>query len=48
MTLPPGTPVRLCTAAINRDGSDAISTDDLVMTEKCTDTGDSAADHTAA
>lgn len=31
MTLPPGTPVRLCTAAINRDGSDAISTDDLVM-----------------
>ncbi|WP_264019298.1 cytochrome P450, partial [Mycobacterium noviomagense] len=31
MTLPPGTPVRLCTAAINRDGSDATSTDDLVM-----------------
>jgi cytochrome P450 len=34
MTLPPGTPVRLCTAAINRDGSDAISTDDLVMDRK--------------
>ncbi|EUA10013.1 cytochrome P450 family protein [Mycobacterium kansasii 732] len=34
MTLPPGTPVRLCTAAINRDGSDAISTDDLVMDGK--------------
>jgi cytochrome P450 len=29
----PGTPVRLCTAAINRDG-DAISTDDLVMDGK--------------
>ncbi len=34
MTLPPGTPVRLCTAAINRDGSDEISTDDLVMDGK--------------
>ena len=34
MTLPPGSPVRLCTAAINRDGSDAISTDDLVMDVK--------------
>jgi cytochrome P450 len=34
MTLPPGTPVRLCTAAINRDGSDEISTDDLVMDAK--------------
>jgi len=34
MTLPPGTPVRLCTAAINRDGSDKVSTDDLVMDGK--------------
>ena len=34
MTLPPDTPVRLCTAAINRDGSDAWSTDDLVMDGK--------------
>ncbi len=34
MTLPPGTPVRLCTAAINRDGSDAASTDDLVLDGK--------------
>jgi cytochrome P450 len=34
MTLPPGIPVRLCTAAINRDGSDAISTDELVMDGK--------------
>jgi cytochrome P450 len=34
MTLPPSSPVRLCTAAINRDGSDAISTDDLVMDGK--------------
>jgi cytochrome P450 len=34
MTLPPDTPVRLCTAAINRDGSDKISTDDLVMDGK--------------
>jgi cytochrome P450 len=34
MTLPPGTPVRLCTAAINRDGRDEISTDDLVLDGK--------------
>jgi cytochrome P450 len=34
MTLPPGTPVRLCTAAINRDGSDPTSTDELVMDGK--------------
>jgi cytochrome P450 len=34
MTLPPGTPVRLCTAAINRDGRDEISTDELVMDAK--------------
>jgi len=34
MTLPPGTPVRLCTAAINRDGTDATSTDELVMDGK--------------
>ncbi|MDD4866055.1 MAG: cytochrome P450 [Mycobacterium sp.] len=34
MTLPPGTPVRLCIAAINRDGSDEMSTDDLVMNGK--------------
>jgi len=34
MTLPPGTPVRLCMAAVNRDGSDAISTDELVMDGK--------------
>jgi cytochrome P450 len=34
MTLPPGTSVRLCTAAINRDGSDEVSTDDLVMDGK--------------
>ncbi len=34
MTLPPGTPVRLCMAAINRDGSDPMSTDDLVMDGK--------------
>ncbi len=34
MTLPPGTPVRLCTAAINRDGNDEISTDELVMDGK--------------
>ncbi|VBA39736.1 Putative cytochrome P450 143 [Mycobacterium innocens] len=34
MTLPLGTPVRLCTAAINRDGSDVISTDNLVMDGK--------------
>jgi cytochrome P450 len=34
MTLPPGTPVRLCTAAINRDGRDEISTDELVVDGK--------------
>jgi cytochrome P450 len=34
MTLPAGTPVRLCTAAINRDGRDAISTDELVMDDR--------------
>jgi cytochrome P450 len=34
ITLPPGTHVRLCTAAVNRDGSDAMSTDDLVMDGK--------------
>jgi cytochrome P450 len=34
MTLPPGTPVRLCTAAINRDQTDATSTDELVMDGK--------------
>jgi len=34
MTLPPGTPVRLCTAAINRDGRDEISIDQLVMDGK--------------
>jgi cytochrome P450 len=34
MTLPPGSQVRLCMAAINRDGSDAVSTDDLVMDGK--------------
>lgn len=34
MTLPPGTPVRLCTAAINCVGSDPASIDDLVMDGK--------------
>ena len=34
MTLPPGTHVRLCTALINRDGTDSVSTDDLVMDGK--------------
>ena len=34
MTLPPGTSVRLCMAGINRDGSDAVSTDELVMDGK--------------
>src|ERR1700759_985349 len=34
ITLPPGTHVRLCTAAINRDDSDAMSTNDLVMDGK--------------
>jgi cytochrome P450 len=34
MTLPPGSQVRLCMAVINRDGSDAWSTDDLAMDGK--------------
>ena len=34
MTLPPGTHVRLCMAAVNRDGSDTWSTDELVMDGK--------------
>lgn len=34
MTLPPGSQVRLCMAAINRDGTDDISTDELVMDGK--------------
>lgn len=34
MMLPAGTSVRLCMAAVNRDGSDAMSTDDLVMDGK--------------
>ncbi len=34
MMLPAGTPVRLCMAAINRDDSDAMSTNDLVMDGK--------------
>jgi cytochrome P450 len=34
MTLPPGTPVRLCTAAINRDGCDETSIDELLMDGK--------------
>ncbi len=34
MILPPGSQVRLCMAAVNRDGSDAWSTDDLVMDGK--------------
>ncbi len=34
MTLPAGTPVRLCMAAVNRDGSDAMSTDELYMDGK--------------
>jgi hypothetical protein len=34
MTLPPRTAVRLCMAAVNRDGSDAVSTDDLVLDGK--------------
>ncbi|MEY8016079.1 cytochrome P450 [Mycobacterium servetii] len=34
MTLPAGTPVRLCMAAVNRDGSDDTSTDELVMDGK--------------
>ena len=34
MTLPPGSQVRLCMAVVNRDDSDAWSTDDLVMDGK--------------
>ena len=34
MTLPPGSPVRVCMAAVNRDGGDAMSTDELVMDGK--------------
>ncbi len=34
VTLPAGSRVRLCLGAINRDGSDAISGDDLVMDGK--------------
>ncbi|OBG21866.1 cytochrome P450 [Mycobacterium sp. 852002-51057_SCH5723018] len=34
MTLPAGTPVRLCMAAVNRDDSDAWSSDDLVLDGK--------------
>jgi cytochrome P450 len=34
MTLPPGSQVRLCMAAVNRDGTDAVSTDELVMDGK--------------
>jgi cytochrome P450 len=34
MTLPAGTSVRLCMAAVNRDGSDAMSTDDLFLDGK--------------
>jgi cytochrome P450 len=34
MTLPAGSPVFLCMAAVNRDGSDSISTDELVMDGK--------------
>ncbi len=34
MTLPAGSPVRLCMAAVNRDGSDQTSTNELVMDGK--------------
>lgn len=34
MVLPAGAPVRLCMAAVNRDGSDAVSVDELVMDGK--------------
>ncbi|OBH20452.1 MULTISPECIES: cytochrome P450 [unclassified Mycobacterium] len=34
MTLPPGTSVRLCMAAVNRDDSDATSVNELVMDGK--------------
>ncbi len=34
MVLPAGSPVRLCMAAVNRDGTDEVSTDELVMDGK--------------
>jgi cytochrome P450 len=34
MTLPPGSTVRLCMAAVNRDDSDAMSTNELVLDGK--------------
>ncbi|OBK49256.1 cytochrome P450 [Mycobacterium sp. 1081908.1] len=34
MMLPAGTPVRLCMAAVNRDGTDAMSTDELFLDGK--------------
>jgi cytochrome P450 len=34
MTLPAGTPVRLCMAAVNRDESDVMSSNELVMDGK--------------
>jgi cytochrome P450 len=34
MTLPPGTSVRLCMAAVNRDDSDSMSTNELNMDGK--------------
>jgi cytochrome P450 len=34
MMLPAGSQVKLCMAAVNRDGSDAMSTDELVMDGK--------------
>jgi cytochrome P450 len=34
VTFPPDTRIRLCLAAINRDDSDAISTNDVVMDGK--------------
>jgi cytochrome P450 len=34
MVLPAGSPVRLCMAAVNRDGSDEVSVDELVMDGK--------------
>ncbi len=48
MTLPAGSPVRLCLAAINRDGSDSMSTDDLVMDGKVHRHWGFGADRTAA
>ena len=40
---PPDTMVRLCVGAINRDDSDDISTNDVVMDARCTGTGASVA-----